>query len=257
MSKLNTSNNDNEAVLTPLTEETFRFECYPGISCFTRCCQGLKLYLTPYDIIRLTAFLQLTSQEFIDKYTEQEPDGLNGYPRLLLKMREQDSRCPFVTEKGCSVYTDRPSSCRFYPIGRATRKKPFQSDVVEEWFFTVREKHCLGFEENKEWTVSEWIENQGVAEYNKLNDLWMEIVLRQPIISDAADRERKMQMFYMSSYQLDEFSNFVFKSGFLKRFNIIENEIEKIRDDVVELNKFAIRWLKFSLFGERTISFKT
>jgi len=39
----------------------------------------------------------------------------------------------------------------------------------------VKESHCLGFNEKREWTVQEWIVNQGVDEDNEINDLFMNI----------------------------------------------------------------------------------
>jgi len=31
----------------------FKFECHKGVKCFTKCCRGINIVLTPYDIIRL------------------------------------------------------------------------------------------------------------------------------------------------------------------------------------------------------------
>jgi Fe-S-cluster containining protein len=33
--------------------------------------------------------------------------------------RDEGHRCPFVTDKGCSIYEDRPEACRLYPVGWA------------------------------------------------------------------------------------------------------------------------------------------
>ena len=34
-----------------LVEDKFRFDCHPGVPCFTRCCKDADMYLYPYDII--------------------------------------------------------------------------------------------------------------------------------------------------------------------------------------------------------------
>jgi hypothetical protein len=39
--------------MQPAAQETFRFACHKDLPCFTKCCNDLKLVLTPYDILRL------------------------------------------------------------------------------------------------------------------------------------------------------------------------------------------------------------
>lgn len=247
---------DKETVFERMTRDDFFFACYPDISCFTRCCQELKLGLTPYDILRLTRFLQLSSQDFIDQYTYQEADELYGYPRLYLRMDQETKKCPFVSTRGCTVYHDRPGSCRLYPIGRATRKKMLPTPGVEEWYFLVREPHCRGFGEQKKWTVEEWMINQEVLEFNEYNDLWMEIITKPPRAQSEAEKEKKFQMFYLASYQLDDFKRFLFESPFLRRFDIPAKEIECLKRSKNELLRFSVKWLKFSLLGEPTLKIK-
>ena len=31
--------------------ECFEFRCHPGVACFTDCCRGIDIMLTPYDIL--------------------------------------------------------------------------------------------------------------------------------------------------------------------------------------------------------------
>src|ERR1700690_3282387 len=47
----------------------FRFRCYPGISCFTKCCSNIKIILSPYDIYRLKNRLGMTYLNFLNEYT--------------------------------------------------------------------------------------------------------------------------------------------------------------------------------------------
>jgi hypothetical protein len=46
----------------------------------------------------------------------------------------------------------------------------------------------------------------------------------------------------------------VFESSFLKKFEVEDSTLERIQEDDAELLKFGFRWLKFSLFGEPTIT---
>lgn len=69
---------------------------------------------------------------------------------------DEEKTCPFLYEAGCSVYEDRPATCRYYPIRQASLKKLDLSDgITDEFYFFVKEPHCKGFEEDKEWTVAE------------------------------------------------------------------------------------------------------
>ena len=48
----------------------FTFKCHPGVSCFTLCCRGINIILTPFDIIQMKNRLGLSSHEFLAIYTE-------------------------------------------------------------------------------------------------------------------------------------------------------------------------------------------
>ncbi len=158
-------NQDNESGrLEPINlgpESRFQFRCHKGVSCFTQCCRGIDIILTPYDIIRLKHRLNLTSDEFLTLYTQPQLLEKTELPIVTLKLSNDDvSSCPFVSEEGCFVYEDRPATCRYYPLGLATLTKTEDSD--EEFYFFVNESHCRGFEEKAVWWVRDCREGQGV-----------------------------------------------------------------------------------------------
>ena len=65
--------NEKAASIQPvrLTKNSrFRFKCHKDISCFTKCCRGIKIILTPYDVIHLKNRLELSSEDFLAIYTE-------------------------------------------------------------------------------------------------------------------------------------------------------------------------------------------
>jgi hypothetical protein len=68
---------------------------------------------------------------------------------------------------------------------------------------------------------------------------------------------QKMEMFFMVCYNIDQFRDFVFQSTFLDKFEVDPKTLEKIKEDDVELLKFGYDWLKFALFGEKTIDVKS
>ena len=77
---------------------------------------------------------------------------------------EERPHCPFVKDvEGCTIYADRPAACRYYPVGQATHRRMDDDDktpIHDEWYVMVKEDHCLGFEEDKVWTIGEWREDQ-------------------------------------------------------------------------------------------------
>jgi hypothetical protein len=175
---------------------------------------------------------------------------------ILLKMKDDDYRkCPFVSPEGCLIYQDRPGACRIYPLGRAA-KTGFSQDEIKEHYFMVKEPHCLGFKEERIWSLREWLKDQEVDTYNEINKYWMEVITTHSPIRHQGLSDKKLQMFYMASYNVDAFKEFIFSSNFLNLFDIEEETITKIKSDDIELLKFACQWLKFSLFGEPTLEVK-
>jgi len=137
---------------------------------------------------------------------------------VLLKMALDASQaCPFVSSDGCTVYDDRPGACRIYPLARAAQKADPEK-AVREKFFVVKEEHCMGFEEERVWTVESWMSDQGLDEYNGMNDRWLEIISSSRSLGSKEDIPRKLQMFFMVSYNLDRFRSFLFGSRFFFNF---------------------------------------
>ena len=167
-------------------------------------------------------------------------------------MKKDEKRgCPFVSfPEGCAIYTDRPVSCRYYPIGQATLKKGIGSSgqgIHEEFYFFVKGKHCLGYEENTQWTVESWRADQESSLYDEMNREWKSILMRRNIPGGKSTLDPKKQtQFYMASYDLDRFRRFVFDSKFLDVFDIDEEEIEKMRTDEIALMQFGFKYLKIS-----------
>jgi Fe-S-cluster containining protein len=126
-----------------------KFRCHPGVECFTACCGGIKIVLTPYDILQLTRRLDIPAHEFLQQYTLPTYLEKTDMPGVMIKLREEDNKCPFVTPEGCTVYTDRPTACRYYPVGMADFHEGGsrdsdgneQTSAEEKFFFIVREDH--------------------------------------------------------------------------------------------------------------------
>ena len=118
--------------------DTFKFGCHPGVSCFNTCCSDVNIFLSPYDILRLRKRLGISSTEFLEKYTLLPVQEDMTTPVVLLRMRENEAKsCPFLTENGCGVYTDRPWPCRMYPVGLATSRDTPDGWRGERFYFLL------------------------------------------------------------------------------------------------------------------------
>jgi Fe-S-cluster containining protein len=243
-------------VFRPLTGGTFSFACHNGVACFTECCAKLRLNLTPYDILRMKDRLGVSSDRFLETYTDTVLEDQQRFPMVRLRMgADEKGTCPFVTKKGCTIYEDRPSACRLYPVGRASTLIGGEKGAREK-FFLVSESHCLGFQERKQWTVEEWMAHEGLRNYNTMNDGWLQVVTSSKSLGEKKDASQKIQMFFMASYNLDRFRGFLFQSKFFELFDVEAKTKETLARDDLALMNFAFEWLKFSLFGEKTMLLK-
>ncbi|HUV76485.1 MAG TPA: YkgJ family cysteine cluster protein [Desulfobacterales bacterium] len=232
-------------------DSRFRFKCHSGVKCFTKCCRGINIILTPYDIIRLKRRLQLSSEAFLAVYTTPQLLEKTDLPVVTLKLMDDDMQsCPFVTDAGCIIYEDRPTTCRYYPLGVASLSHKEGADD-DGFYFFVHEPHCLGFEEDKEWTIREWRKDQGVDIHDEINAGWTDLVVRKRSFpANIKLTEESKKMFFLVSYNIDTFRQFVFESSFLDRYNIDAKTLEKIKEDEVALLEFGLKWLKDVLFKE-------
>ncbi len=238
-------------------DDKIQFNCHKGIACFNKCCENIDILLTPYDILRLKNHFGLTSREFIDQYTvDSELDG-QGMPGLKLKTKENSTACVNLTPEGCGVYENRPAACRYYALGMVSMRRK-DSPIDEDSYFVVKESHCLGHFEPKVQTIRDYRKEQGVEQYDELNREWRQIVLKKrsggPTIGKPS--ERSFELFYLASYDLDGFREFVSSPSFNEVFVLEPSFKQELFDDEIKLMQFGFRLLKQVLFGEKTIPLK-
>jgi uncharacterized protein len=236
-------------------DSALQFACHPGVSCFTACCHNIKIVLTPYDILILRKRLGLSAGDFITDYTEPTYLEKTDMPGVQLKLQDETKGCPFVTAEGCTVYADRPTACRYYPVGMADFHEGGQDEAKEEkFFFIVKEPHCKGHEESKHWTIGEWRADQGVDLREEMNKEWLRLVMRRKSFGHQASlSEQAKRMFFMASTDLDSFRQFIFSSSFLDTYEVDARLQEQLRNDDVVLMQFSFSYLASALFGVQTL----
>ena len=235
-------------------DDTFRFACHPGVSCFNRCCCDVNIFLSPFDVLRMKKRLGMTSSDFLEEYALMPVQKDMKTPAVVLRMNDdKDKTCPFLSAEGCGIYSDRPWPCRMYPLGLAAQKDTPDGWRGERFYFLMKEAVCQGFEEAKEWTVRQWFDNQGIDEYDMWGEQFKEVTLHSFFEAGGLLSPQRMQMFFTACYDLDKFREFVFDSTLLKRFEVDEDFIEEMGYSDEALLRFAFQWLRFSLFGEETV----
>ena len=119
----------------------FQFACHKGVKCFTDCCRGIDIMLTPYDILTIRKKLKMTSEEFLAVFTTPQILEKADLPVVTLKLLDDERKsCPFVEdEEGCAIYEDRPTTCRYYPLGVGALSYSGEKGEKDEFFFTVKE----------------------------------------------------------------------------------------------------------------------
>jgi hypothetical protein len=239
-------------------DDAFQFRCHKGIACFNQCCRNIDIMLAPYDILRLKQRFDLSSRDFLDRYSRDFPMDGHGMPGLKLATKEGTQECVFLTDAGCSVYEDRPSACRYYALGlMAMRKKDSPSD--EDSYFVVKEDHCLGHYESQTQTVREYRRDQGLEPYDEANREWRRIVLKKRSGGPALGKpsQRSFEMFHLASYDIDGFRAFVASPGFEELFDLDPALKMEIFHSDEKLLQFAFRFLRQALFGEITIAVRS
>ena len=235
--------------------DTFKFGCNPGVSCFTHCCADVNIFLSPYDVVRLRKRLGMTSADFLEKHALLPIQKDMRIPVVVLRMNDDEEKtCPFLGDKGCTVYADRPWPCRMYPVGLASPGG--EDERMEVFYFLLKEDVCKGHEDGPEWTVAEWIANQEAAPYNEFGQLYKEVSLHSVILGGQELTPKQTENFFRACYDLDRFRQFLFDTTFFEKFDVDPETIEKLRTDDEELLRFGFLWIKYSTLKEETLKLK-
>ena len=235
-------------------DDTLQFRCDRGMDCFTKCCRDVSIVLTPYDVLRMKRALHMDSTDFLNQYTLIAHTQEQKLPLVFLRMNPDDKRCPFVTEEGCSVYAHRPWACRMYPLGLAEPKNPNPNE--HGFYFVIREDLCHGHGKGTECSLRKWIAGQGLEEFEMMGASFRQLMLNEFWQKGEALSDEKAAMYVTAAYDLDRFRRFVFETRFLDLFDVDEARVEAVRTDDEELLEFAMEWLRFSLFNEKTMRLK-
>lgn len=248
---------------SPVTPETFdenhviKFRCYKGIKCFNACCANIDITLTPYDIIRLKKRLGITSSEFLQQYTIPFEIAANSIAGVKYKPVDGGTACRFMTDEGCSVYEDRPTACRYYPVGLLSMRRA-DENYDRASYALVEEEHCLGHKEDREISIGDYRKEQGLEEYDENGRSWRQLVLKIKSAGPSIGKLSKtsLKFFFMACYDIDRFREFVKSDGFSATFMVDDETYRDMLEDDLALLSFGDRMIRQVMFAEESIDKK-
>lgn len=239
-----------ESAFHPLTpDQSFRFACHPGVACFNQCCRDLTQHLTPYDILRLKHHLEISSAQFLNAHTMESTGPQSGLPIITLKPVGAERLCPFVSAKGCTVYPNRPASCRTYPLARGVGIHPATGERMEQ-FALIRESHCRGFACDQEQTAAVWVADQGLEPYNEMNDRMLSLIQHKRRRGRAPLNPSRRAQFHLALYNLDAFRHSLAQSELPVPAPLTEAAATAMNGDDTRLLGFAIQWVDATVFPD-------
>lgn len=248
-------NNSLSGGRKPLGREPFCFGCHEGVACFKKCCRALEMYLYPYDLVRLKERLGIHSRELLEQYAMIGEGSHPYFPAIRLRMNnDEEHTCPFLDNRGCSIYSDRPSACRTYPLERGVERDP-EKGCLSEHYFLTHHSYCQGHKEDSKITVKQWLRTQQLHDYNLMNDLWAELdalFASNPWQGEGAAGPRQ-QLAFMVCYNLDDFRAYLNQHNLLRQFRLSREDSRRIEQGDTELLKFGFEWLKHVLTGTSSL----
>ena len=239
--------------------DTFAFSCHKDLACFNRCCRNLNLFLYPYDVIRLKKRLNMDSDQFLDTHVDVVMREGNFFPEVLLRMADNEAKtCPFLSDQGCTVYPDRPDTCRTFPVEQGILFKS-QSSSPEIVSFFRPPDFCLGRHEDQTWTLASWADDQDAVMFNRMTARWAAVkaLFAKDPWGPAGMNSPKGKMAFMAAYNIDRFREFVFQSSFLKRYRVKKALVKKCRASDRELLLFGFEWIRFFVWGMKSDSIRS
>ncbi len=138
----------------PFYYDGLSFECQRCSSCCRH--DPGYVFLSEKDINRLTCFLKLKKEDFINKYCKTVSVGT--FKRISI-IEKSNNDCWFWDDNGCKVYEARPLQCRSYPF--------WFSCLADLNTWNGEEEHCPGI-------------NKGKVHTRKEIDAWLNWRRREP-----------------------------------------------------------------------------
>lgn len=230
-------------------EDSFNFTCGEGQPCFVDCCTGTRIWLYPYDVVRIRRALGISSGEFLRRYTWFLDPGPPGYPVLLLKSANRgEGRCPFAEDSGCTIYPDRPWICRLFPVIPVECRTDITSEA-DRRFNILEWEGCRGVGRGPAVTIREWWQRSGMSVYEEAYPDWQQLTEALKSSSLLPLSSEATEQFILGSYDPDLFREKLLTGEVRETLSLDKSELTRALIDDVFLLKIACRWMCRALLG--------
>ena len=115
---------------------------------------------------------------------------------------------------------------------------------------------CLGMKEKREYTVREYLCDQGLEPYNEMEKPFRKITSHPRFSQEKIQNPKIREMCRMALYDLNRFRRFVLESRFLEVFHVDKEVVDRLKEDDLELMKLAYRWVEFGLISGETLNIR-
>ncbi len=150
-------------------QSAFSFKC----QVCSACCYNKAIPVGPYEALRLSRRLGMTTTDFYRRCTEQGTAILRNKP---------DGSCFFLSAGGCGAHPDRPLVCRLFPLGKIV-----DSGGNEKFSIMPLHPDCVGLLGEDE-TVESYFMSQGSEPYFHYDGVYAALHKR---ILEALSRRRE------------------------------------------------------------------
>ena len=131
------------------------------------------------------------------------------------------------------------------------------ADALGGFQVVVTGQRCHGLVQGEPWKVREWLKDQGATQSKEMDGSYESLVSHEWMQSlGELDNPRVQQMILLALYDLDRFRDFVLNSSFLERFDLDEDTVFAAKTDDVALLDLGYAWVRFGLFGQKTLKLK-
>jgi hypothetical protein len=164
-----------------------------------KCCRGINIILTPYDIIQMKNRLGLSSREFLAIYTEPHLLEKTDLPMVTLKLLDDEREsCPFVKDERDASFmriARRPAATIHWVRQPCSTRRGLMMRVFS--FSSTSPTARASRKRDADWTVAEWREDQGVDLRDEINREWTDLVVRKRSFPPNIKlTEKAKQMFF-------------------------------------------------------------
>ena len=123
---------------------------------------------------------------------------------------------------------------------------------MTEQFAVLKEPHCRGFEQARRQTVQQWMDEQGVADCNEINDKLMQIIsLKNTQMPGTLDIKSR-HLFFTALYDLDNFRSQIIKNDLLSGLNFDDALVDRaLEGEDVALLEVGMLWISRVLFIQK------